>query len=68
MLSLALLFVLMFYSPFCTEIIVLVFYISVSIAITSIGEERALLHVLLVHLFFYFTHVDFWPFSLPLCV
>ena len=69
MLSLALLFVLMFYNPFSIEFIVFVFYIPVSIVITSTGEEKTPVHVLLVHLFVYFTHVDFWPFfSSSLCL
>ena len=36
--------------------------------ITSLGEERELVCVLLVHLFVYFARVNFCPFSLPLGV
>ena len=50
MLSIVLLFVLVFFSP-------------LSIVITSLGERGA---VLLVDLFVYFARVDFCPYSLPL--
>ena len=55
MLSLALLFVIVFFSPFSSVII-------------SIGEERELSYVLLVHLFVYFARIDVCPTSLPLGV
>ena len=56
MFSLALLFVLVFLQSLY------------SIMITSLGEERELVYVLLVHLFVYFARVNFCPFSLPLGV
>ena len=49
---LALLFVFVFFSPFC-------------IVITALGEERELAYVLLVHLFVHFARVDVWPFFSP---
>ena len=52
MLSLALLFVLVFF-----------FSVLFSIVITSLGEE---IYVLLVRLFVYFAHINFCPFSPPL--
>ena len=39
-----------------------------SIVVTSLGEEREVVYVLLVHLFVYFARVNFCPFSLPLGV
>ena len=36
--------------------------------VTSLGEEREVVYVLLVHLFVYFARVNFYPFSLPLGV
>ena len=56
MLSIVLLFVLMFFS------------VLFSIAITSLGEERELFFVLLLLLYVYFARVKFCPFSLPLGV
>ena len=45
--------------------VILVFFNLFSIVITSFGEVRDLVYVLLVHLFVYFTRVEFYPFSLP---
>ena len=61
MLSLTLLFVLVFF-------FFVFFFSPFSTVITSLGQEkRKLVYLLLVHLFVYFTRVDFCP-SLPLDV
>ena len=44
------------------------FSVPFSTVITSLGEERPLVYVLLVHLFIHFTNVHFCHFSLPLGV
>ena len=44
------------------------FFSPFSIVITSLGEGRELVYVLLVHLFIYFACADFFLFSLPLGV
>ena len=45
-----------------------VFSLLFSTVITSLGEERELVYVLLVLLVAYFARIKFCPFSLPLCV
>ena len=52
MFSLALLFVLLYFSPF-------------SVVITSIGDKE-LVYVVLVHVFVYFARINVCHFSLPL--
>ena len=44
------------------------FSVLFSIVITSLGEERELVYVVLVHLFVYFARFISVIFSLPLCV